>query len=95
MTLNQMTRTKRRAQRDFTSKNTNSDDTCEFPCVVARVCRMRTTNTEHVKHSRLRLEDCAAAESTDFDRGHGDGNLEIAIEAVIVVSKMQQFLCRK
>ena len=48
---------------------------------------MSTAHAEHFEHGCLRLEDGAAADSANFDGGHGDGNLEVSLQARMRVSK--------
>jgi hypothetical protein len=43
-------------------------------------------HAEKVEHGGLGLEDCAAADGTDFDGGHRDGDVEVAVLAVVCVS---------
>jgi hypothetical protein len=41
-----------------------------------------TANAEEVQHARLGFEDGAATDGTDFDGGHGDRDLEVAVVAI-------------
>lgn len=78
MTLHQMTCRQCTTQREFTGKNTSSNDASEFACVVARVCGMRAADTKHIKTCGLGLENGAAAEGADFNGRHGDADLKVA-----------------
>lgn len=86
MALDEMTRRKRGAEGQFTSQDTSSDDARELARVVAGVGGVGAADAEEVEHCGLGLEDGAAAEGADFDGGHGDGDLEVAAEAVGFVS---------
>lgn len=68
-------------QRQLTSQDSGSDDTSEATSVVTGVGRVRSADTEDVEHSALRLEDSTATKSTDFERGHRDGDLKGTVEA--------------
>ena len=76
-----MPRTQRAIQTQFTSKYTRGDDARELPCVVAWSGGMRAAHAEQVEHGGLGLEDGAAADCADFDGGHRDGDLEVAVYA--------------
>jgi len=43
---------------------------------------MGAAHAEEVEHGGLRGEEGAAADGADFDAGHGDGDLEVAVVAV-------------
>lgn len=76
--FHQVTSGQGRAQREFTSEGSRTDDTGETTGVVTGVSGVRATDTKEVEHSRLRLEDGAAAEGADFKRRHGDADLQVA-----------------
>ena len=79
MRLHQMARRQRRTQRQFARKHTSSNDASELARVVAGVSGMGAAHAQQVEHGGLRLEDGAAADGADFDRGHADGDLEGAV----------------
>jgi hypothetical protein len=39
-----------------------------------------SADTKEIEHCRLGFENCAAADGADFDAGHADGDLEVAVE---------------
>ena len=41
---------------------------------------MCASDAQEVEHSGLRFKNCAAADGSDFDTGHADGDLEGAVE---------------
>jgi hypothetical protein len=47
-------------------------------------------DAEEVEHGGLGLEDGAAAYGSDFDGGHGDGDLEVAVYTVCVSLSHQE-----
>lgn len=49
---------------------------------------MRTFDAEHLKHGRLRFEDCSATDSADLDRGHRDTDLQVA---VVTIRRLARF----
>jgi hypothetical protein len=69
------------AERQLTSKNTSSNDTCELTSVVARVCRVSATDAEQIEHGRLRLEDCTTTDGANFNTRHGDRDLKVTTKA--------------
>lgn len=73
------------AKRQLTGQDTSSDNTGEAAGVLARARGVGATDTKHVKHGALGLKDSAAAEGTDFERGHGDRDLEGSAEAGILL----------
>lgn len=81
-----MPRTQRAIQTQFTGQHTRRNDARELARVVAWGFRVGAADAEEIEHGGLGLEDCAAADGADFDAGHGDGDLEIAVyaEAVLV-----------
>jgi len=76
----------RRTQRELAGKYTSSDDLGELTCVLAWACGVRAAYAKHVEHSGLWFEDGAATDGADFYAGHGDGDLEVAVETAKVVS---------
>lgn len=79
MRLDQMARGQRRTQRKLTRQHAGSDDAGELARIVAGVGGMGASHAQQVEHGGLGLEDGAAADGADFDRGHADGDLEIAV----------------
>jgi len=69
------------AEAEFPGQNACSDDASESPCVVAGVCEVSTADSEEIKHCALGFEDRATADGADFDAGHGDADLEVAVVA--------------
>jgi hypothetical protein len=65
----------------FTCEHTGGDDARELACVVTGRFRVRATDTEKIEHGGLGVENGAAADGADFDRGHGDGDLEVTVDA--------------
>jgi hypothetical protein len=55
------------AERQLTGQNGGRDDASQPPGVLAGAGGVRTTDTEHVEHGSLGIENGAAAESTDFE----------------------------
>ncbi len=80
--LHQMASSQRRAQRQFAGENPGSDNTSKLARVISWISGMSAADAEEVEHSSLGLEDGAAADGADFDGGHGDGDLEVAVETV-------------
>lgn len=70
-----------RAEGEFAGEDAGGDDLGELAGVVAGRGGVRAADAEHVEHGGLGLEDGAAADGADFDAGHGDGDLEVAVEA--------------
>ena len=56
----------------FTGECASCDDTCELASIIARIRRMRSSNTQKVKACRLRLKDCATPYGADLNARHGD-----------------------
>jgi hypothetical protein len=79
MRLHQMARGQGRAQAELTRQHACGNDAGELARVVAGVGGMRASHAEQVEHGGLGLEDGAAADGADFDRGHADGDLEVAV----------------
>ena len=72
-----MSRRKRRHQRQLPRHNRRPNDPRQPPRVLPRTRRVRAAHAEHLQHRSLRREDGAAADGTDFDAGHGDGDEEV------------------
>jgi hypothetical protein len=79
MSPHQMPRRQRRIQTQFTRKHRSSNDTRELARIIAGRTGVGAANAEEVEHGGLRFEDRAAADCSDFDGGHGDGDLEVAM----------------
>jgi hypothetical protein len=76
-----MSRTECAVERQLSCEDTSADDASELAGVVARCFLVSATHAEEVEHGGLRLEDCAAPNGANFDRGHRDGDLKVAIDA--------------
>jgi hypothetical protein len=81
MCLDKVTSAQGAVEGKFTSQHTRGNDTGELARVVAWRGGVSAADAEEVEHSRLGLEDGAAADGADFDGGHGDGDLEVAFYA--------------
>lgn len=81
MRADEMAGSESTAQGQLTSEDGGGDNTGETARVVTRARRVSAADAEEVEHGGLGLEDGAAAESTDFERGHRHGDLEGAAEA--------------
>lgn len=79
--LNEVTGREGAAEGELTGEDTGGDDTGELARVVTGVGWVGAAHTEEVEHCGLGLEDGPTAEGADFDRGHGDGDLEVTVEA--------------
>lgn len=80
MRFHEVTRSKRRAEREFASEHARGDDLGELLRVGAGGGGVGAADAEHFEHGGLGLEDGAAADGADFDGGHGDGDLEVAVQ---------------
>lgn len=69
------------AQAELPSQNASSHNTGKFPGVVTGIGGVSAPDAKEVEHSALRLEDGPASNRADFNRGHGDTNLEIIVVA--------------
>jgi len=69
------------AERQLTSQNTSSNDTCKLTGVVTGACRVGTTDAEQIEHGRLGLKNCTTTDGTNFDTGHRDRDLEVTTKA--------------
>ena len=77
--LYKMTSTQGTIQRQFTSKYTGGNYARKLACIIAWGRGVCTTYAEEIEHGRLGFENGAAAYGADFDGGHGDGNLKVAV----------------
>lgn len=89
--LDQVAGSQSTAQRQLTGEDGSTDDACQASRVVAGVGRVGATDTQHVEHGTLRLQDGSSAKSAHLDRWHGDGNLERSTEAGKIVSVLSRF----
>lgn len=71
MRLNQMTRSERTHQTQFTGHDGCDDDSSETLSVCTWRSGMGTSDAEHVEHGALGGKDGTAADGADFNRGHG------------------------
>ena len=69
------------AEAEFAGQGGGGDDAGELAGVGAGAGRVRALDAEEVEHGHLRFEDGAAAEGAGFDGGHGDADLEAAVQA--------------
>lgn len=76
-----MTGSKGTAETQLTGQYAGRDDTGELPSIVPGMCWVCASNAEKVQAGTLGLQNCAAAYSTNFDRGHGYRDLQVAVEA--------------
>lgn len=65
--LDEMACTQRAVERQFSCEDTSADDAGQLACVVAGCFLMRAAYPQKVEHGGLRLQDCAAADSANFD----------------------------
>lgn len=70
MCLNEMACRKSTTETEFSSKDTGSYDSRKPSCVFSRLGWMSPSDAKEVKASALGFEDRAAADGSDFDRGH-------------------------
>lgn len=71
------------AKTELARKDTSGHNTSESTGIVSRIGRVRASNTEKVEASALGFKDCATTDGADLDAGHGDGNLEVAVQALM------------
>lgn len=64
--LDEMTRTQRTIQTEFTRKHTCGNDAGKLPCIVTRGGWVSATHAEEVKHGGLGLENGATANGANF-----------------------------
>lgn len=86
MGLDQMTGGEGGAEAQFAGKHGGAHDAGQFAGVFAGRGRVGAAHAEEVEHAGLRFQDGAAADGADFDAGHGDGDLEVVVGAVVGVS---------
>ncbi len=77
--LHQMSRGQRRTQRELASQYSCRDNTSQLAGVLTWVRGVRASYAEKVEHGGLWFEDGAAADGADFDAGHADRDLEVAV----------------
>ena len=97
MRLDQMARRERAAKAQLAREDAGGHDASELLGIVTGIGGMSASNAEEVEHCTLRLEDGAAANGADFDGGHGDADLEIAVIAgksvTIIYRSNRQLTC--
>lgn len=69
------------AKRQFASEDGSGNDAGKALGIGAWLGRMRAADTEHVEHSALRVEDGTSTECTNFERRHGDRDLQVPVKA--------------
>jgi hypothetical protein len=79
--FDQMTSTQCAVEGKFTGEYASGDDASKLACVVAWGGGVCAADAEEVQHCGLGFEDGAAADGADFDGGHRDGDLEVAVYA--------------
>jgi hypothetical protein len=70
-----------RTQTQFSGEDAGGDDPGELLGVGAGRGGVGTADAEEVEHGGLGFEHGAAADGADFDGRHGDGDLEVTVEA--------------
>ena len=81
MRLDKMTSAQSAVERQLSSENASTNDAGKLACVVTRSLLVRAAYAKEVQHSGLRLKDSTAANGADLDGGHGDGDLEVTVDA--------------
>jgi len=76
-----MARGERAAEGQLGGKHSCSDDARQLAGVVTGRSHVGAADAEDVEKGRLRLEDGAATDGTDFDGGHGDRDVQVAVDA--------------
>lgn len=79
--LDQMPGREGAAQTELAGQYGSGNDTREALRILAWVRGVGAAHAEEVEHGALGLEDGTTTDGTDFDRRHGDGDLEITIIA--------------
>ena len=79
MRFDQMARSEGGAEAQFAGEHGSAHDAGEFAGVFTGGGGVGAAHAEEVKHAGLGFEDGAAADGADFDGGHGDGDLEVAV----------------
>lgn len=69
------------AEGEFAGEDAGGDDSGETAGVIAWVGWVGPADAEKVEAGGLGFEDCAATDGADFDGGHRDGDLEVAVVA--------------
>ena len=62
---------------EFACHNRGSDDSSKLLSVASRAVLRGTSNAEHREASRLTVESCTTAHSSNFDAGHGHGHMDV------------------
>lgn len=76
------------AERKLTGQDGGTNDSGQATGVLSGGRGMGSSDTKHVEHSALGLKDGASTEGTNFERGHGDGDLERSTEANLWLAKL-------
>lgn len=77
-----MTGSESTAKRKFTSKHSSRDDASQSSGVLTRCDGVSSPYAKHIKHSRLGLQNGTATQRTDFNGGHGNGDLKGTTETI-------------
>jgi hypothetical protein len=75
--LDEVARGESRHKREFTGHDGCGNDARESPGVVARGVRVSTSDTKHLETSVLGREECSAADGTNLNARHRDGDKEV------------------
>jgi hypothetical protein len=82
--LDEVASTQCAVERQLTCEHTGGDDARKLARIVARRFGVCAAHAKKVEHGRLRVENSTATNGADLDGGHGDGDLEIAIDTILV-----------
>lgn len=70
----------RGAEGELAREHAGGDDARELPSVGARRRLVRATHAQEVEHGSLRRQEGPATNRADFDAGHADADLEVAVQ---------------
>lgn len=71
-----------RAEAEFAGEDRGCNDAGQLATIRARSRGVGAAHTEEIEHGCLGREEGAAADCTDFDAWHGDGDLKGAVETM-------------
>lgn len=77
--LDKMASGKGTAKTDFTGKDASSHNPSEFPGIIAGIRWVGPSDAKEVKHRALGFQDGPASNRADFNRRHGDTDLEVTV----------------
>jgi hypothetical protein len=81
VSFDEMTCRERGAETELAGQHGGAHDARQLAGVLAGVGGVGAADAEEVEHAGLGFEDGAAADGADFDAGHRDRDLEIAVRA--------------